>query len=130
MNISLDLLQTLDAIDRLGSHAAAAQHLHRVPSAITHAIAKAESLLGHPLFERRGRRAVLTEAGRCLLDDLRLRSNQFGWTLTPPGDQLFVEAGQTVTLTIGITAPGVDVLQFATAASPFGYSLVPLNALP
>ena len=68
MNISLDLLQTLDAIDRLGSHAAAAQHLHRVPSAITHAIAKAESLLGHPLFERRGRRAVLTEAGRCLLD--------------------------------------------------------------
>ncbi|MFO0597437.1 MAG: hypothetical protein U0228_19160 [Myxococcaceae bacterium] len=68
--------------------------------------------------------------GRCLLDDLRLRSNQFGWTLTPPGDQLFVEAGQTVTLTIGITAPGVDVLQFATAASPFGYSLVPLNALP
>lgn len=68
MNISLELLQLLDAIDRRGSFAAAAQSLHRVPSAVTHAISKTESLLGFPLFERQGRRAVLTEAGRSLLD--------------------------------------------------------------
>ena len=92
MNISLDLLQTLDAIDRLGSHAAAAQHLHRVPSAITHAIAKAESLLGHPLFERRGRRAVLTEAGRCLLGPdttrtfIRALENRFNTVQQHPQD--------------------------------------------
>lgn len=68
MNISLELLQLLDAIDRRGSFAAAAQSLHRVPSALTHAIGKAESTLGFPLFERIGRRAVLSEAGRSLLD--------------------------------------------------------------
>ena len=68
MNISLELLQLLDAIDRRGSFAAAAQALHRVPSAVTHAISKAESQLGFPFFERQGRRAVLTEAGRSLLD--------------------------------------------------------------
>lgn len=72
MNISLDLLQLLDAIDRLGSHAAAAQHLHRVPSAVTHAVGKAEALLGFPLFVRQGRRAMLTAAGRSLLDDGRI----------------------------------------------------------
>lgn len=71
MNISLELLQLLDAIERLGSFAAAAQHLHRVPSAVTHAIGKAESQLGFALFERQGRRAILTSAGRSLLDDGR-----------------------------------------------------------
>ncbi len=68
MNISLELLQLLDAIDRRGSFAAAAQALHRVPSAVTHAVAKAEGLLGYALFRRVGRRAVLSEAGRSLLD--------------------------------------------------------------
>ena len=68
MNISLELLQLLDAIEHRGSFAAAAQSLHRVPSALTHAISKAETLLGFPLFERVGRRAVLTEAGRSVLD--------------------------------------------------------------
>ncbi|MFA7291990.1 MAG: LysR family transcriptional regulator [Rhodocyclaceae bacterium] len=68
MNISLELLLLLDAIDRRGSFAAAAHSLHRVPSALTHAIGKAESQFGFALFERVGRRAVLTEAGRSLLD--------------------------------------------------------------
>jgi len=68
LNISLELLLLLDAIDRRGSFAAAAHSLHRVPSALTHAIGKAESQFGFALFERVGRRAVLTEAGRSLLD--------------------------------------------------------------
>jgi len=68
LNISLELLQLLDAIDQRGSFAAAAQALHRVPSAVTHAIGKAETQLGYALFERVGRRAVLTAAGRSLLD--------------------------------------------------------------
>lgn len=68
MNISLELLQLLDAIEQRGSFAAAAQALHRVPSAVTHAVAKAEEQLGYALFARVGRRAVLTEAGRSLLD--------------------------------------------------------------
>lgn len=68
MNINLDTLLLLDTIDRRGSFSAAADALHRVPSALTHALRKAESELGFPLYERQGRRAVLTAAGRSLLD--------------------------------------------------------------
>jgi len=71
MKISLDLLHILDAIDRQGSFTAAATALHRVPSTLSHAIAKLESDLDVALFVREGRRATLTEAGRTLLDDGR-----------------------------------------------------------
>lgn len=72
MKISLELLHILDAIDRHGSFTAAARALHRVPSALSHAIAKLEDDLGLPLFMREGRRAYLNEAGRTLLDEGRL----------------------------------------------------------
>jgi DNA-binding transcriptional LysR family regulator len=71
MKISLDALAMLDAIDARGSFAAAADALHRVPSALTHAVRKLEDDLGFPLFEKVGRRALLTEAGRTLLEDGR-----------------------------------------------------------
>lgn len=71
MKISLDLLLILDAIERHGSFTAAAASLHRVPSALSHAVAKLESDLGITLFLREGRRATLNEAGRTLLDDGR-----------------------------------------------------------
>lgn len=71
MKISLDLLQVLDTIDRQGSFTAAAAVLHRVPSALSHAVAKLEDDLNIALFVREGRRAVLTPAGRTLLDDGR-----------------------------------------------------------
>ena len=67
MKLSLDALQTLDAIDRRGSFAAAAEELHRVPSAITYQVRKLESDLDVALFDREGHRAVLTPAGRELL---------------------------------------------------------------
>ncbi len=57
----------LDAIDRKGSFAAAAEALHRVPSAITYTVQKLEQDLGVTLFDRGGHRAQLTEAGRELL---------------------------------------------------------------
>ncbi len=71
MKISLELLHTLDAIDRHGSFSAAAEAMHRVPSALSHAIAKQENDLGIPLFLREGRRVTLTEAGQTLLDEGR-----------------------------------------------------------
>ncbi len=67
MRLSLDSLQVIDAIDRKGSFAAAATELHRVPSAITYSIRQLEDGLGVELFDRRGHRAVLTEAGHELL---------------------------------------------------------------
>lgn len=71
MRLTIDSLQVLDAIDRKGSFAAAAAELHRVPSAITYSVRQLEEGLGIELFDRRGHRAVLTEAGRELLKEGR-----------------------------------------------------------
>jgi DNA-binding transcriptional LysR family regulator len=65
--LSLEALQVLDAIDRKGSFAAAAEDLHRVPSAVTYSVRQLESALEIELFDRSGHRAVLTAAGRELL---------------------------------------------------------------
>ena len=71
MRLTLDALTVLDAIDRKGSFAAAAEELHRVPSAITYAVQKLEKELDVLLFDRRGHRAQLTPAGRELLNEGR-----------------------------------------------------------
>src|SRR5476651_2382736 len=71
MRLSLESLQVLDAIDRKGSFAAAAEDLHRVPSAITYSVRQLEEALEIELFDRRGHRAVLTDAGRELLAEGR-----------------------------------------------------------
>lgn len=71
MRISLDALATLDAIARRGSFAAAAEELHRVPSAVTYTIQKLEQDLGVALFDRSGHRARLTDAGADLLREGR-----------------------------------------------------------
>jgi len=71
MNFTLDQLRAIDAIDRTGSFAAAARELHRVPSAITYLVRGLEDAVGVPLFERRGRRSVLTPAGRRVLEGAR-----------------------------------------------------------
>ena len=71
MKLSLDGLLVLDAIARKGSFAAAAEELHRVPSAITYTVQKLEQDLGVLLFDRSGHRARLTAAGEELLKDGR-----------------------------------------------------------
>lgn len=72
MKITLESLQILDAIDRRGSFAAAAEEVFRVPSALTYTMQKLEGDLGVALFDRTGRRALLTPAGRVLLDEGRI----------------------------------------------------------
>jgi DNA-binding transcriptional LysR family regulator len=69
--ITLDALEILDAIDRKGSFAAAAESLFRVPSAITYSIRKLEEDLGVTVFNRTGHRATLTLAGQELLQEGR-----------------------------------------------------------
>ena len=71
MPLTLESLQVVDAIARRGSFAAAAAELGRVPSAITYSVRQLEGDLDVLLFDRRGRRAVLTAAGRELLDQGR-----------------------------------------------------------
>lgn len=70
--LTLDQLRVLDAVDRRGSFAAAAEELHRVTSAVSYAVKTLEEALGLPLFDRSGHRAALTPAGRRILDEGRL----------------------------------------------------------
>jgi len=71
MKITLEALQLIDTIDLKGSFSAAAESLHRVPSAIAHAVNRLEDGLGVELFTRERGRSVLTPAGRILLEDGR-----------------------------------------------------------
>lgn len=76
--ITLELLETLDAIDRRGSFAAAADELNRVPSALSYSIQKYEESLGLSIFVRQGRKSVFTPAGRLLLEQGRQLLNAAG----------------------------------------------------
>ncbi|MFI3156700.1 MAG: LysR substrate-binding domain-containing protein [Methylococcaceae bacterium] len=69
--ITLDALEVLDAIARKGSFAAAANELFRVPSAISYSVQKLEQDLNVVLFRKEGRKAVLTQAGKILLEQGR-----------------------------------------------------------
>ncbi|MDO6443937.1 MULTISPECIES: LysR substrate-binding domain-containing protein [unclassified Marinobacter] len=69
--ITIDALKVLDAIDRNGSFAGAANELFRVPSAISYTVQKLEEDLNVALFDRSGHRAALTPAGLYLLKEGR-----------------------------------------------------------
>lgn len=69
--ISLEALLVLDAIETRGSYAAAAEQLNKVPSALSYIVQKLEEQLNVTLFQRQGRRAVLTPAGKHLLSEGR-----------------------------------------------------------
>ena len=70
--IDTDLFVLLDAIQRRGTMAAAAEELGKVPSALSYTVQKYEQVLGFALFRRQGRGVVFTEPGRLLLDRGRL----------------------------------------------------------
>ena len=72
MRISLDAIETLEAIQDTGSFAGAARRLHKVQSAVSYSIRQLESALGVTLFDRAGHRAQLTEVGRAVLEEGRL----------------------------------------------------------
>jgi len=69
--ISIEVLETLDAIERRGSFAKAAEELNKATSAVSYAVQKLEEQLDIALFQRLGRRSVLTPAGRLILAEGR-----------------------------------------------------------
>ena len=69
--ISIEALLVLAAIEHRGSYAAAAEQLNKVPSALSYIVNKLEEQLNVTLFQRQGRRAVLTPAGKHLLTEGR-----------------------------------------------------------
>ena len=69
MNTTLDEWEILHAVVQLGGFAQAAEQLNRSQSTISYAISRLQEQLGVTLFEQKGRKAHLTEAGRLLLAD-------------------------------------------------------------
>ncbi|NKB78009.1 MAG: LysR family transcriptional regulator [Gammaproteobacteria bacterium] len=67
----ISALRALEAAARHLSYTRAAEELFVTQSAISHQIKHAEELLGFRLFERRGKRLVLTEAGHALVPIVR-----------------------------------------------------------
>lgn len=68
---SLDQVQAFVAVADTGSFSAAGRRLHRVQSAVSYAIGQLEQSLHTCLFDRSGRRPVLTLAGSRLLAEAR-----------------------------------------------------------
>lgn len=69
--ITLEALEIIDAIERRGSFAKAAEELNKVTSALSYTVQKLEEQLDVTLFQRQGRRSVLTPAGRVVLEEGR-----------------------------------------------------------
>jgi DNA-binding transcriptional LysR family regulator len=69
--ITIEALETLDTIDRRGSFAKAAEEMNKATSAVSYAVQKLEEQLDITLFQRQGRRSVLTPAGRLILSEGR-----------------------------------------------------------
>lgn len=65
--VTIDQLRVFRAVAEAGSFSAAARAMHRAQSAVTYAVQKLEDQVGTDLFDRRGYRPVLSEAGRALL---------------------------------------------------------------
>ncbi|GAA3892305.1 MULTISPECIES: DNA-binding transcriptional activator PunR [Gibbsiella] len=65
-------LEVVDAVARTGSFSAAAQELHRVPSAVSYTVRQLEQWLAVPLFERRHRDVELTPAGALFVQEARV----------------------------------------------------------
>lgn len=82
--LTLEALRVMDAIDRRGSFAAAADELGRVPSALSYTMQKLEEELDVVLFDRSGHRTKFTNVGRMLLER--------GRVLLDAADKLTIDA--------------------------------------
>lgn len=70
-NLDLNKLHTFGAVVEQGSVGGAAAHLGRTPSAVSQSVSGLEGALGVKLFDRVGRRLVLTRGGHLLYGHLR-----------------------------------------------------------
>lgn len=68
MRVNFDVLMILDALDRHGSFATAAESLYKTPAALSYMIQKLENDLDIVLLDRSGHRAKFTDTGRLMLE--------------------------------------------------------------
>jgi LysR family cyn operon transcriptional activator len=98
--VELRFLRGLVAISRTGTFELAAQHMNLTQSALSQQMKELAERLGLTLFERQGRRAVLTDAGRNLVQRLTPVIEQIDETLLQSTE---AERGVTGRLRIGAT---------------------------
>ncbi len=69
--VTLDQWRALQAVVDLGGYAQAADHLHRSQSSVSYAIRRLEQQLDLEVLQVQGRRAVLTDTGKLVLQRAR-----------------------------------------------------------
>jgi LysR family glycine cleavage system transcriptional activator len=111
----LNALRAFEAAARQGGFVGAAEELNVTPAAVGQQVRQLEALIGAPLFEREGRKLILTERGAAALEPLRrgfelmgeasaaLRVAQAAPTLTLAADH------DIMTAWLGRDLSGVDV---------------------
>ena len=85
--MELKHLRTLQAVVDQGSFQRAAEHLGYTQSTVTVQIQQLEASIGVPLFQKAGRRMVLTETGMAILPQVRaiLAASDVFWKPGGPG---------------------------------------------
>lgn len=71
MIIQTEALRVVETVARYRSFTAAAERLHKVPSAISYTVRKLEENIGTQLFSREGKQVELTNEGRYFLEHAR-----------------------------------------------------------
>ena len=69
--VTLEQWRSALAVADHGGFAAAATALHKSQSSVSHAVAQLSAQLAVPVFRTQGRRAVLSDEGRMLLERAR-----------------------------------------------------------
>lgn len=82
--IAFHHIETLLWIARLGTFSAAAERMNTSQPSVSSRMRELEHLLGEPLFQREGRRMLLTVKGRQLVQELEPLWFQIERTLLPP----------------------------------------------
>ncbi|WP_116475851.1 LysR family transcriptional regulator [Zobellella maritima] len=98
-SLTLEALRVLDAIERRGSFAAAADELGKVPSALSYTIQKLEDELDLALFDRSGHKTQFTPVGRLMLERGRQLLHAASQLVT---DARALERGWETQLTLAI----------------------------
>lgn len=98
--VELRYLRGFVAIARMGTFAAAAQHMNVTQSALSQQMKELADRLGFKIFERQGRRATLTDIGRDLVQRLMPVIDQLEDTLLTYADSA---RGVTGRLRVGAT---------------------------
>lgn len=119
-HVTLEQWRALVAVVEAGSHARAAERLHKSQSAVTYAIQRLEQSLDVKVFQLQGRKSVLTETGRLLYRRAGILLNEAA-ALEKAADRLSAGCEPEIRLAADVVFPTwllLDCLGQLTEAQP------------